>query len=316
MAASPTPWWAIVGPTGVGKSEVADYIAAQLQTDIIMADSRQVYQGMDIGTGKAQPDSINRIFRHLVDLVPPYRRFSAGAYKEVAEEVITGMEKANKTVLIEGGTGLYLRAVLYGFWEGPSADWSLRKKLSEKGKKDGEESLHRLLQKIDPIASENIHVRDLQKIIRALEVYQLTGRRISDIHAGHRAKRPKPHPCRLFGLFRDRKSLYKRIEMRVDQMISAGLVDEVKGLLDQGLSPDLPAMRGLGYRQIVPYLKGKRTLEASISILKRDTRRFAKRQLCWFRAEPLIKWIEVKEGEAAEDTATRIMRLKKCDIML
>ncbi len=313
---SQKPWWVLVGPTAVGKSEVAERIAHALQTEIIVADSRQIYEGLDIGTGKPSHESRKRVKRHLIDFLPPDRIFSAGAYKKGVEEAIAEMEANGKRILIEGGTGFYLKAVLNGLWEGPPADWSLRARFTQREKDEGEGALHRLLTEVDPVSSQKIHARDLPKIVRALEVYELTGRALSEIHSEHRRGQTNRKPVWVIGLHRDRKDLYRRIDARVDGMMASGLVDEVAGLLASGLSQDLPAMRGLGYRQMVPYILGERSLEESVSILKRDSRRFAKRQLTWFRSDPLVEWLELEAGEEAGETAERIMRLKNVKSML
>lgn len=308
------PWLVIVGPTAVGKSKVAERLARTIQTEIITADSRQVYQRLNIGTGKI--DTSFGVVRHLIDFVPPERRFSAGAYKKAAESIIGDMEKKEKTVLIEGGSGLYLKAILYGLWEGPPADWAFREQLLEKEKTEGEGTLYRLLEKTDPVISKKIYFRELPKIVRALEVYHLTRLPLSKVHAAHRALAFDRQPTIIMGLRRDRSDLYRRINSRVDRMIRSGLIEEVAGLLESGLSPELSSMRALGYRQMIPYIQGTQSLEDAVSLLKRDTRRFAKRQMTWFRSNPEIEWIDLHPEEEANETAERIMRLKKSNIML
>ena len=309
------PWFVLVGPTAVGKTRVAEALAAGLQTDIIVADSRQVYQGMDIGTDKPTPEARRQVARHLIDLVPPDQSFSAGRYKQQAELKIAEMEAEGKGIFIEGGTGLYIKALLYGLWQGPPADWARREVLLNKEKEEGEGALHRMLSRVDPASGWRIHFRDIPKIIRALEVYNLTGRPLSEIHAEHRFEEPNPRPSWIVGLRRDRKTLYRRIEARVDDQIASGLIEETERLLSSGLSPLLPSMRGLGYKQIVPYLQGKQSLEEAVSILKRETRHYAKRQMTWFQADPRIEWIDLEE-EPAEETVDRIKNLKNYRIML
>lgn len=305
-------WLILVGPTAVGKSAVAEILAQQFETDILIADSRQVYKELLIGTGKPDLAARKKVERHLIDFVPPQQFFSAGAYKRRAETVIAQMSAMGKKILIEGGTGLYLKALLYGLWDGPSADWAYREHLMARETAEGPGVLYRDLLVCDPLAASKTHERDLPRIVRALEVWHLTGRMISEIHredAARRSKQTTPHT--LIGLRRDRAHLYQRIEVRVENYITAGLVAEVERLLATGLSEDSPAMRGLGYRQIIPYLKGQQSLEEAVSILKRDTRRFAKRQMTWFRADQNIKWIDLKVNEDAAETADRVMRLKK-----
>lgn len=309
------PWCILVGPTAVGKSRIAELLALEWNTDIIVADSRQIYQGMDIGTAKPSAEARRRIPRHLIDLVPPDASFSAGMYKKRAEEKIASLEKEEKRILIEGGTGLYLKALLYGLWEGPPADWTLRRDLlAREGGEEG--ALHRMLAAVDPDSSRKIHPHDLPKIVRALEVYSLTGRPLSGFHEEHGFKEPVTPEFWMLGLRRDRDDLYRRIEGRVGQQVASGLVEETERLLQSGLPVSLPSMRGLGYRQIAPYLKGERTLDEALAILKRDTRRYAKRQLTWFQADPNVEWIDLAENETPEETLRRIKNLKNYKIML
>jgi len=303
---SEKPWLLILGPTAVGKSAVAEHLARQLKTDIVIADSRQIYKGMDIGTGKPDRAARRRVVRHLIDLIPPDQSFSAGTYKKEAETVISKIESKGRTILIEGGTGLYIKALLYGLWEGPPADWALRARLNQREKEEGEGALHQILSETDPAASQKIHRRDLPKIIRALEVHTLCGQPLSKVHAAHRASGHHRRSSRLIGLNRNREDLYRRINLRVEGYIAAGLVQEVASLLEVGLTPQHQSMRALGYRQIVPTLMGKRSLDESIDTLKRDTRRFAKRQLTWFRAESNIEWIDIQDGENTDEIAKKI----------
>ncbi len=310
-------WFVLVGPTAVGKSAVAEILAQSFETDILIADSRQVYKDLEIGTGKPDAAARKKLKRHLIDFVSPEEIFSAGAYKRKAEILIAQMLAAGNKILIEGGTGLYLKALLYGLWDGPPADWAYREHLMEREKAEGAGTLHRDLSILDPPSAAKTHKRDVPRIVRALEVRHLTGRAISEIHsedAAMRLKQTTPHS--LIGLRRDRAYLYQRIEERVDAYMASGLLEEVERLLAAGLSEDFPAMRGLGYRQLIPHLKGLQSLDEAVSILKRDTRRFAKRQMTWFRADKNIHWLDIKMNEKASETADRIMRLKKEDSVL
>ncbi|MFQ5543363.1 MAG: tRNA (adenosine(37)-N6)-dimethylallyltransferase MiaA [Nitrospiria bacterium] len=306
----------IVGPTAVGKTSVSEIIAEKMETDIILADSRQIYQGMEIGTNKPTLASRKKIHRHLIDLIPPDHFFSAGAYKKKADRVIKTMEAAGKTILIEGGTGLYIKALLYGIWDGPPADWDLRKKLLNKEALEGAGTLHKYLLEIDPISGARIHMKDIPRIIRAIEVYVLVNRPLSEIHAEDRLSQKKDRSFEIIGLRRTRKDLYERIEARIDNQIALGLLDETENLLAAGMALTLPAMCGLGYRQIISYLQGKKSLDEAVAIFKRDTRRYAKRQMTWFRADRNIAWIDLDVGEPPEETAERVMRLKKCSSVL
>lgn len=318
-AARPSPkknWLVIVGPTAVGKTSIAEIIAEKMNTDIILADSRQIYEGMEIGTNKPTLASRKKIHRHLIDLIPPDHFFSAGAYKKKAESVIQSMEADGKSILIEGGTGLYIKALLYGIWDGPPADWDLRKELLNKETLEGAGTLHKYLMEIDPISGALIHMRDIPRIIRAIEVYTLVNRPLSEIHAEDRLMQRKNIPFEMIGLRRHRKNLYERIEARIENQMALGLIDETENLLAAGLDITLPAMCGLGYKQIIPYLLGKRSLDEAVAIFKRDTRRYAKRQMTWFRADPNIAWFDIDVSEPPEETAERVMRLKKCGSVL
>jgi len=310
------PWFVIVGPTAVGKSRVTEILAQELRTEIIVADSMQIYQCMDIATEKPSPEARRRVPRHLIDLITPEQSFSAGAYKRAAEVAIAEREAQGRIVLIEGGSGLYLKALLDGLWEGPPADWKLRGSLLEKEKEEGEGSLHRMLQMVDPVLSHKIHFRDLRRIIRALEVHTLTGRRLSEIHEEHRHQVSRGSPFWMLGLRRDRKDLIQRIERRVDQQLRSGLVEETTALLSSGFSRSLPSMLGLGYRQIAAYLEGECSLEEAVSLLKRDIRRYAKRQMTWFRADSRIEWIDLSPEESAGETVDQIRNLKNYEIMI
>lgn len=310
------PWLAVVGPTAVGKSCVAERLALLLRTEIIVADSRQIYIGMDVGTEKPSLEERRRVPRHLIDLIPPDGSFSAGAYRREAELKIAELEGAGKAIFIEGGTGLYIKTLLYGLWPGPPADRALRETLLRRETAEGEGTLHRTLAGVDPESARRIHFRDLPKIVRALEVHHLTGRPLSVIHAEHRFEEPNRPPSWIIGLRRDRKELYRRIEARVEAQIAAGLIEETDRLLSSGLSPSLPSMQGLGYKQMIPYLRGEQPLDEAVSILKRDTRHYAKRQMTWFQADPRIEWIDLSEGASDEEIVDRIKNLKNYKIML
>lgn len=309
------PWFILVGPTAVGKSAIAERLASALGTEIVVADSRQIYQGMDIGTDKPSLEARARVPRHLIDLVPPDQSFSAGMYKKLAEEEIARLSREGKPIFIEGGTGLYIKTLLYGLWEGPPADWDLRRRLLQEEEK-GEGTLHRRLAEVDPAAAERIHPRDLPKLVRALEVYRGVGRPISEVHAAHRFAEPPKGEYFLVGLRREREDLYQRIDRRVEAQIAEGLIEETARFLSAGFSPQLPSMRGLGYKQMTRFLRGKQTREEAIATLKRETRHYAKRQMTWFRADPKIEWIDLKPEEAPEEAAERILRLKYFKIML
>jgi tRNA dimethylallyltransferase len=296
----------LLGPTAVGKSLVAVRVAEALGGEIIGADSRQIYQGMDIGTAKPGPEMMARVPHHLINTVKPDQIFSAGQYREMAQQIIFRLQGQGKIPVIVGGTGLYLRALLHGLWSGPKAQWDLRRWFVEEEKTFGPGYLHQRLAQVDPGAAFRIHPRDQVKIIRALEVAFITGIPLTQHHEEHTQKALMTEFL-IIGLRRDREDLYRRINDRVDAMIRLGLAGEAKHLLKLGFSVDLPSLRGLGYRQIIGHLQGLHSLEEAIRLIKRDTRRYAKRQMTWFRKEPGVQWVDLKSGEQDHQIVEKVL---------
>lgn len=302
------PLIVLLGPTAVGKSRIAIPLAKALGTEILTADSRQVYRGLDIGTDKPRFEEQEGVLHRLIDLVEPDQVFNAGMYRRYALAEIARLHKEGRTPLVVGGTGLYIRALVRGLWEGPPADWHYRRRMYERAALHGPDSLHRELMQVDPEIAAQLHPRDQAKIIRALEAYHLLGRRLSDVHRQH-AFGERPFSTLLIGLTMERTSLYRRIEARVEEQLAKGLVEEVRHLVERGYKRHLGSMRGLGYRQIAGYLAGEYSYEEAVRLIKRDTRHFAKRQMTWFRKEPGIVWLMIKQGEPAERVAARVFRL-------
>lgn len=287
---------AIVGPTAVGKSKIAVEVAGMLDAEIISADSVQVYKGLDIGTAKIShaerfTHTGKYIPHYMLDVVEPNETYSVAQYKVAVEELIAQISAKGKLPLLVGGTGLYVQAVIDPYkFEPIPVDWEYRKKLQQLAQEKGNEFIHSQLAKVDPISAKKLHPNDLRRIIRALEVYQATGK---PIWADHQVgKKKSRYNLSIIGINMPRPLLYERIEQRVEKMIAQGLIAEVKDLLNKGYSSNLPAMQSIGYKQICFYLKGKCTLEEAINLIKRDTRRLAKRQLTWFRRDKRIKWFE------------------------
>jgi tRNA dimethylallyltransferase len=282
----------ITGPTAVGKSEIALELAAGINAEIISADSVQVYRGFDIGTAKPTPAERSRVRHHLLDIVDPSENYTVADFQKDAFAAIRDISGRGKLPMLVGGTGLYIRAVVRGFAFSPAAeDEKLRRKLYNEAKLLGPRALHERLSAVDPLAAQNIHPNDLRRIIRALEVHELTRRPISE-QVQQTPVKPVFDTVQ-FCLTRPRKQLYERIEKRVDKMLADGFLTEVRKLLAQGISPRAKAMQSLGYRQLVSYLEGKITLAEAVELIKGDTRRFAKRQLTWFRREPDLIWIDL-----------------------
>lgn len=306
VTAGVRPLIVLVGPTAVGKSRVAVRVAQALGTEVLTADSRQVYRGMDIGTDKPAVEDRRDVPHRLIDLVEPDQPFNVGEFRRRAVTEIQRLHREGRVSLVVGGTGLYVRALTRGLWEGPAADWSLRERLEREARLHGAEHLHRELARVDPDLAARLHPHDLVKIIRALEVHHLLGRPLSDMHRAHAFSETLFSPL-LIGLTREREALYRRIEARVDEQLAKGLVQETRHLLAEGYGPHLGSMKGLGYRQIAGYLAGDYDYEEAVRRLKRDTRRFAKRQMTWFRKEPDIHWLSVEEPESAEETAVQIL---------
>ena len=282
---------AIVGPTATGKSALAIQLALALGGEIVSADSRQVYKYMDIGTAKPSPEDRNEIPHHLIDIITPNEAFTLATYQELAFRAIADIQRRGKIALLVGGSGLYVRAITGGLSIPKVApDPELRRKLEERAAQEGHIALYADLQKVDPAAAEKIDPRNVRRVIRALEVCITASVPFSQ------PKRSSPEvPVLTIGLTTAREDLYKRIDSRVDDMIERGLVDEVKWLLDRGYSPNLPAMSGLGYKQIVAHLKGETSLEETTQHIKYETHRFARHQYAWFRPkDEHIHWFDIR----------------------
>ncbi|HHX73824.1 MAG TPA: tRNA (adenosine(37)-N6)-dimethylallyltransferase MiaA [Firmicutes bacterium] len=284
----------ITGPTAVGKSAVALAVAQLLGAEIVSADSVQVYRGLDIGSAKPSPAERRLVPHHLLDIADPRDNYTVADYQRDAAKVIAEIAGRGKLPLLVGGTGLYLRAVVRGFAFTESGyDQKLRQKLSEQAAAEGSAALHARLATVDPETAAKLHPNDTRRIIRALEVYIQSGRPISE--QVRQTPREPVYRTAQFCLTRPRHILYQRIEKRVDRMLAAGLVEEVEGLLAAGVPPEAKSMQSLGYKQIVSYLQGKMTLAEATELIKRETRRFAKRQLTWFRREKDLHWMELAE---------------------
>jgi len=291
----------LVGPTGVGKSELALSLALKYRMEIVSADSLQVYRYLDIGTAKPPLEDRKKVKHHLIDIVNPDEEFSAVQFMEMAREVIDSLIRQRRSVLVVGGTGLYIKALTRGIFKGPGADETLRRKIREDAKKQGNEYLYQKLKAVDPESASRIHPNDIYRIIRALEVYELTQKPMSSFQASH-AFRESPYRSVKIGIERERKELYQRIEKRVDGMIEHSLVEEVKGILEKGYHPELKPLQSLGYRQVIACLNGAFDLDEAIRLIKRDTKQYAKRQLTWFKADPEVEWFTLpKDAEKIEE---------------
>ncbi|NLM45444.1 MAG: tRNA (adenosine(37)-N6)-dimethylallyltransferase MiaA [Firmicutes bacterium] len=285
----------ITGPTAVGKSAVALAVAQMLNAEIVNADSVQVYRGLDIGSAKPSPAERLLVPHHLLDIADPRDNYTVADYQRDAARVITEIAGRGRLPLLVGGTGLYLRAVIRGFAFTESGfDPDLRQRLYAEAEACGSGVLHARLAAVDPETAAKLHPNDTRRIVRALEVYLQSGRPISE-QVRQTPKEPVYRAAQ-FCLTRPRHILYRRIEERVDKMLAAGFVTEVEGLLAAGVPPEAKSMQSLGYKQIVSYLQGKVTLAEAAEMIKQETRRFAKRQLTWFRREKDLHWIDLADN--------------------
>lgn len=294
----------VAGPTGVGKTAFAVELARRLGSEIVNADSMQVYRYMDIGTAKPTPEERSVVAHHLLDIVDPGEPFDAGDYVERARPVIRTLHEAGKVPLIVGGTGLYLKVLTRGICAGAPGDPDVRRRLIEEEQTLGLPVLHRRLLEVDPELGARLHPNDRQRILRALEVFRHSGKPLSHWQRQHRFEDTPYRTVKLF-LNRDREELYRRIDARVDAMMAQGFLDEVRKLLAMGFGPDLKPMQSLGYRQLARHLRGEMSLNDAVGEIRRDTRRYAKRQLTWFRADPQFQWLD---AAGARDLVARIAR--------
>jgi tRNA dimethylallyltransferase len=279
----------ILGPTGVGKSEVGIDVALRIGGEIVNADSQLVYRYMDIGTAKPPASAREKARHHLIDVIDPDGEFNAALYRQTALTAIAEISARGKKPIVCGGTGLYLRALTQGLFVGPGKNPEVRKQLEGEAETRGLDALYERLREVDPEATRWIHPNDRYRIVRALEVFEITGKGISCWQKEHGFPESTFEVLKI-GLNRERRELYDLINHRCDDMIARGLVEEVKGLMGKGYRLDLPALQSVGYKQIGLYLRGELTLEDAVTLIKRDTRHLAKRQLTWFRAEKEIRW--------------------------
>lgn len=286
-----SPLVILAGPTAVGKSELSIRLAKAIDGEIISADSMQVYRHMDIGSAKIPVEERAGIPHHLIDILEPTESFHVVLFQTHVRQAITEINERGRVPILVGGTGFYIQAVLYDIdFTDEGEDSAFRKSLEETAKTQGAEVLYERLMDIDPKACEGIHANNVKRVIRAIEFYEKTGKRISE-HNEDQHKKKSPYRYAYFVLHDERARLYERINKRVDIMLEQGLIDEVANLRKMGCKPDMVSMQGLGYKEILQYLNGECTLEDAVYRIKRDTRHFAKRQLTWFRREKDIIWI-------------------------
>ena len=301
------PLVVLTGPTAVGKTKASIGLAKAIGGEIISADSMQIYRHMDIGSAKILPEEMEGVPHYLIDELEPSEEFHVVRFQQMAKEAMKKIYSHGNIPIIVGGTGFYIQALLYDidFTETREED-GYRRELEVYADSKGAVYLHDMLRRVDPKAAEEIHANNVKRVIRALEYYHQTGKRISE-HNENERKKESPYQFVYFVLNDDRKNLYQRIDMRVDQMMRQGLVAEVRHLREMGCTRDMVSMQGLGYKEILAYLDGECTLEEAIYIIKRDTRHFAKRQITWFKRERQVTWIDKEQYAYDEERILNAM---------
>jgi tRNA dimethylallyltransferase len=283
----------IAGPTAIGKSGLGVQLAQRLDAEIVSADSIQLYRGFDIGS--ATPDEAEQggVPHHMLNVLEPEVVYSASNYAEAASEVLTDIVSRGKVPIVVGGSGLYLRALLFGLSDSPGRDEELRQELYRRGEEEGLDTLHDEVKRVDPDYAAKIHPNDRVRIVRALEVYELTGKPLSDHHDDHDS-RDSPYRIAGIGLSTKRTALHERIGVRARSMLDDGLIEEVRERLDEGVSPDCQPMQSIGYQEVLQFLDGSLTREELPERIARNTRRFAKRQITWFRKDAWLWWLDAR----------------------
>ncbi|MDB8852425.1 tRNA (adenosine(37)-N6)-dimethylallyltransferase MiaA [Peptostreptococcus anaerobius] len=289
----------LTGPTAVGKTALSIELAKILGGEIISADSMQIYRKMDIGSAKISQEEMDSVVHHMIDVVDPDEDFSVADFHDMASQIISDIHKRGKLAIVTGGTGLYLNSLVYDMdFGGTNSDPSIRKDLEEILNDKGKDYLYRLLQDLSPEAAKRIHPNNTKRVIRAIEVYK-TGGEMGDF--SNDLKYNPKFDAKIIVLNRDRSILYDRINQRVDMMFDMGLLDEVKGLHQMGYTSQMQSMKGIGYKEVLEYFDGKMTLEESIDILKQGTRRYAKRQITWFKKYENALWLDLDKVTELDD---------------
>lgn len=307
----------LVGPTAVGKSAVAVELARRIGGEIVSADSMQVYRDLDVLSAKPSPAERRDVPHHLIDVAGPGERFDVARYVRLAREAIAGILDRGRTPLVVGGAGMYVRALLDGMFAGPGRDAILRDRLEKRAAEEGLAALYGRLKELDPEAAARIHPNDKKRIVRAIEVYELTGRRVSSLRTEWRVPPSDSAEgtflsaalglrAAVFGLRREREDLARRIDDRVEGMFSSGAVGEIEGILRLKIGPDGTIVQSLGFGEIRGYVEGRCPLAEAKEMLKKNTRAYARRQYTWFKRDARIRWFDVGPAEPAAETAERI----------
>jgi len=301
----------IVGPTCSGKTNLSLKFAQLIPSEIISADSRQIYKYLDIGTATPSKQQLEKIPHHLLDILDPSENYDASLFEKDAELLIEQIFQKNKTPIVVGGSGLYIKALIDGIFDTSAKDLDYRKELLQKRLEFGKEFLHEELKKVDPSSSKTIHPKNWKRVIRALEVLYTTGEPIWKHHQMQSTSKEKKYDFKQFGLNWDRKILYENIEKRVDWMIKKGLIYEVKNILEMGYNKNFNSLNTVGYKEIIQYLDGIISLERAIELIKRNTRHYAKRQLTWFKKDKRIHWFELENLSELDQVVEEIIHSLK-----
>ena len=295
----------IVGPTCSGKTDLSINLAQNLSSEIISADSRQIYKCLNIGTAKPNKVQLALVKHHLIDTLNPDEDYNASLFENDSIKIINNLHSIDKIPIVVGGSGLYIKALVDGIFDSTTKDETLREKLLEDKKNYGNEYLYNQLLQIDKTTADKLLPQNWKRIIRAIEVYKITGRPIWELHNEY--KRECSYNFYQFGLNWHRDKLYENIEKRVDEMINLGLVKEIENIIKQGYNAQLNALNTVGYKEIISYLKREISLNRAIELIKRNTRRYAKRQLTWFRKDNRIKWFQIQNKNEIQEITTKII---------
>ena len=299
----------ITGPTASGKSDVGLHIAYNIRgSEIISADSMQVYRNMDIGTAKVPFEIRKNIPHHLIDIVDPWESYSLGMYVRDAQSIISKIENNDKLLLVVGGTGLYIKGLTHGVFNGPEADWKFRNKFISIAQENGSEYIYNLLKKIDPDSANKLHPKDHKRIIRALEVYEKTGTPISVLQKEYLKQKPS-FTYSIFVINRSKEDLYKRIDSRTEKMFEYGLIDEVKALQKNQKGFSKQAQQALGYKETLRYLNNEISFQDTKDLIKQNTKKFVKRQITWFRSLPNTSWVNALSENNTDTVEKNILKM-------
>jgi tRNA dimethylallyltransferase len=298
---------AIVGPTASGKTVLSILLAEKLGGEIISADSRQIYRFLNIGTAKPAAEDLRRVPHYFIDILDPDQDYNASEYGKQARTKIEELLDRKRNPILAGGSGLYVRAVIDGFFEGPGKNTEIREQLEDEVKRNGSDILFEKLKKVDPVSAAKMDATKIRRVIRALEVYYTTGRTISDMHSTQETA--PSFDMMQFGIEWEREELYRRIDRRVDGMIEEGLIEEVKDLKKKGYTHGINALNTVGYKEAFDFIEGRSTKEEMTARIKLNTHHYAKRQLTWFRADKRIQWISANERSDWDELAERIYKV-------